>query len=172
MATDIIPQELIIHRRILTSALATISNEMYANNVKTTFKTRFTYVEKKDRPSMYANKALGLYLFEVYVIDKSKNIVGESIYLYNNYYEKHIETSIYKLEQKAIQDWFTNGSKALYNVMYQEHMERVRTNLELLDKLKAEGATMDVVKARVDQADKDMIKNREADIIAMMNNKV
>lgn len=170
MATDIIPQDLIIHRRILTTALAIISNEMYANNVKTTFKTRFTFVEKKDRPSMYATKAIGLYLFEVYVVDKSKNIIGETVYLYNNYYEKHIETSVHKLEQQAIQDWFTNGSKALYNVMFQEHMERVRVNLDLIDKLKAEGVTMEVVKARVDQADKDMIQNREANIIAMMNN--
>jgi len=168
MANDIIPQELIIHRRILTTALATITNEMLANNVKCTFKTRFTYIEKKDRPAIFSNKAIGLYLFEVYVIDKSKNIIGETLYLYNNYYEKYIETSIYKLEQQAIQDWFTNGSKALYNVMFQEHMERVNNNLKLIDQLKAEGATMEVVKARVDQADKDLISKREADILAMM----
>jgi hypothetical protein len=172
MANDIIPQELIIHRRILTTALATISNEMYANNVKTTFKTRFTFVEKKDRPSMYANTIQPVYLFEVYVVDKSKNIIGESIYLYNNYYVKQLEISVHKLEQQAIQDWFTNGSKALYNVMFMEHSERVAENLELIDKLKAEGATMDVVKARVDLADKNMIKDREANIIAMLNNKL
>ena len=52
--------------------------------------------------------------------------------------------------------------------MFQEHMERVNNNLKLIDQLKAEGATMEVVKARVDQADKDMIKKREADILAMM----
>ena len=32
MANDIIPQDLIIYRRILTTALATITNEMIANN--------------------------------------------------------------------------------------------------------------------------------------------
>ncbi len=168
MATDIIPQDLIIYRRILTTALATITNEMIANNAKLTFRTEFTYVEKKDRPAMYATQALGLYLFKVYVIDKSKSVIGDTVYLYNNYYLRHIETSIYKVEQQAIQDWFTNGSKALYNVMFQEHMERVNNNLKLIDQLKAEGATMEVVKARVDQADKDMIKKREADILAMM----
>ena len=168
MANDIIPQELIIYRRILTTALATITNEMIANNAKLTFRTEFTYVEKKDRPAMYATQALGLYLFKVYVIDKSKSVIGETVYLYNNYYLKYIETSLHKVEKQAIQDWFTNGSKALYNVMFQEHMERVNNNLKLIDQLKAEGATMEVVKARVDQADKDMIKKREADILAMM----
>lgn len=168
MATDIIPQDLIIYRRILTTALATITNEMIANNAKLTFRTEFTYVEKKDRPAMYATQALGLYLFKVYVIDKSKSVIGETVYLYNNYYLKYIETSLHKVEKQAIQDWFTNGSKALYNVMFQEHMERVNNNLKLIDQLKAEGATMEVVKARVDQADKDLISKREADILAMM----
>ena len=79
-----------------------------------------------------------------------------------------MERRLYKVEQQAIQDWFTNGSKALYNVMFQEHMERVNNNLKLIDQLKAEGATMEVVKARVDQADKDLISKREADILAMM----
>jgi hypothetical protein len=168
MATDIIPQDLIIYRRILTTALATITNEMIANNAKLAFRTEFTYVEKKDRPAMYATQALGLYLFKVYVIDKSKSVIGETVYLYNNYYLKYIETSLHKVEKQAIQDWFTNGSKALYNVMFQEHMERVNNNLKLIDQLKAEGATMEVVKARVDQADKDLISKREADILAMM----
>ena len=168
MATDIIPQDLIIYRRILTTTLATITNEMIANNAKLAFRTEFTYVEKKDRPAMYATQALGLYLFKVYVIDKSKSVIGETVYLYNNYYLKYIETSLHKVEKQAIQDWFTNGSKALYNVMFQEHMERVNNNLKLIDQLKAEGATMEVVKARVDQADKDLISKREADILAMM----
>lgn len=171
MANEIIPQELIIYRRILTTALATITNEMIANNARLSFKTEFVYVDKKDRPAMYANKATGLYLFRVYVIDKSKSIIGESIYLYNMYYTKAIETSLYRLEQQAIQDWFTNGSKALYNVMQVEHTERVEANLQLIDKLKAEGVTIDVIKARVDKAETDSIKQREANILAMMMGK-
>ena len=39
MANDIIPQDLIIYRRILTTALATITNEMIANNAKLAFRT-------------------------------------------------------------------------------------------------------------------------------------
>lgn len=171
MANDIIPQELLIYRRILTTALATITNEMLANKAKLSFKTEFIYVEKSERPSMYANTSTALYLFRVYVIDKSKSIIGESRYLYNMYYLRPIEKSIYNIEQQAIQDWFTNGSKALYNVMSTEYMENLNKNLELIDKLKAEGATIDVVKARVDQADKDFIANREASILAMMQGK-
>lgn len=172
MATDIIPQELLIHRRILTNALATITNEMLANNAKLSFKTDFTYVEKSERPPMYANKATALYLFKVYVIDKSKSVIGESRYLYNMYYLKPIEKSIYRVEQDAIQDWFTNGSKALYNVMSTEYMENLNANLEIIDKLKAEGATMEVVKVKVDQADKEFIQRREAEILSMMQGKV
>lgn len=172
MATDIIPQELLIYRRILTTALATITNEMLANKAKLSFKTEFSYVEKSERPSMYANTSTALYLFKVYVIDKSKSIIGESRYLYNMYYLRPIEKSIYSIEQKAIQDWFTNGSKALYNVMSIEYMENLNKNLELIDKLKAEGATIDVVKAKVDQADKEFIANREASILAMMQGKL
>lgn len=172
MAPDIIPQELLIYRRILTTALATITNEMLANNAKLSFKTEFTYVEKAERPTMYANKATALYLFKVYVIDKSKSIIGENRYLYNMYYLKPIEKSIYRLEQEAIQDWFTNGSKALYNIMSTDYMENLTKNLEIIDKLKAEGATIEVVKAKVDQSDKEFIQRREADIINMMQGKL
>jgi ribosomal protein S3AE len=42
MATDITPQDLIIYRRIMTTALATITNEMQANNAKLSFKVDFT----------------------------------------------------------------------------------------------------------------------------------
>jgi hypothetical protein len=42
-----------------------------------------------------------------------------------------------------------------------------KTNLTLIDKLKAE-LTMEVVKARVDQEEKDSIE-KENDIIRMMN---
>jgi hypothetical protein len=169
MATDITPQDLIIYRRIMTTALATITNEMQANNAKLSFKVDFTFVDKKERPAMYANYNDSLYLFRVYVIDKSKNIIGESIYLYNMYYLKPIEKSLFNIEREAIQGWFTNGSKALYNIMQQEYSYELQNKLNLIDKLKAEGLTMEVVKARVDQEEKDSIKKREADIIRMMN---
>ena len=169
MANEIIPQDLIIYRRILTDALAKITNEMYASNNKIGFRTSFTLIPSKEKPSVFINSHKPLYLFRVYVVDKSRNPIGEEIYLYNNYYPKDIEVSLHKLERTAIQDYLTNGCKALYNYMQEDYMAELKAKQDLIDSRAAQGITLENVQAEVQQKEKDFIRNREQDIMKMMH---
>lgn len=169
MANDIIPQDLIIYKRILSDALVKITNEMYANNIKVSYKCDFTLVPQQQKPTPFINSASPLYLFRVFAVDKSRNPIGETHYLYNNYYPKTIETSLHALERIAIQDWFTNASKALYNFMHEQYMEDQRERQAILDERKAKGLTIDVIKAEVAAKEKQTFQEREQEIMKMMH---
>ena len=169
MANDIIPQDLLIYRNILISALNKITNEMYADNIKTSFKYSFTLVPKEEKPSVFLSTAKPLYLFCVEALDKSNNPVGTTHRLYNNYYPKDITESVYQLERKAIQDWFLNASKALYNVIHTDYIEEYKAKKEIADKMQAEGVTPETIKAELDKRTKERIQQQEYDVLRMLH---
>lgn len=169
MATEIIPQDLLIYRTILRDSLAKITNEMYAQNKKLSYRNSFEKLEeKKQRPSMFLDNNKPIYLFRVFVIDKSRNPIGETIYLYNMYYPKDFDTSIYQLERMAIQEWFTMASKALYNVLQESRMEEFRAKQAFIDSRAAEGVTAENLAVEITANDAKLVKQREAEILAMM----
>lgn len=169
MATEIIPQDLIIYRRILTDALAKITNEMYANNIKISYKYDFTIVPSTTKATLTINTVKPLYLFRVFAVDKSRNPIGETHYLYNNYYPKDIDTSVFKLERTAIQDWFTNASKALYNHIYDNYVLEQKEKQNLADSRKAEGITLENLKEQIKQEADNNIATQEQNIMKMLN---
>lgn len=169
MATEIIPQDLLIHRTILTTALAKITNEMYANNIKISYRYDFELVPLKNKPSMFINLNKSLYLFRVYAVDKSRNPIGETHYLYNNYYPKDFTNTIYQIERAAIQDWFTNASKALYNHTYEQYVAEQKAKQAIADSRLAQGITEENTKQQIAVNDGQLIANREAEILNMMN---
>lgn len=170
MANEIIPQDLIIYRRILADALTKITNEMYANNIKVSYKFDFELVPLLAKPTAFINTTKPLYLFRVYAIDKSRNPIGETHYLYNNYYPKDIETTLAKLERLAIQEWFTNASKALYNVMHEEYINDLNEKISIIDDRKAKGITAENIAAELQANEAKTIKDRESVILNMMGN--
>lgn len=169
MATVTIPQDLLIYRSILATALAKITNEMYADNIKISFKTEFELVPKATKPTVFLSTAKPLYLFRMYAVDKSRNPIGEVHYLYNNYYPKEITESVYAIERRAIQDWFTNATKALYNVIHEDYLTQNQERQKIFDERCAQGITEDVIKAEVAKKDKRRIAEQEANVMKMMH---
>lgn len=169
MAVNIIPQDLLIYRSILASSFAKITNEMYANNNKLSFKYEFDIVPVAKKPSAFLVTAKPLYLFRVLCIDKSRNPIGEIHYLYNNYYPKDITDTIYTLERRAIQDWFTNATKALYNVIQEDYMTVKQEQQRIFDERSAKGITKDVIKAEIAKKDNQRIMEQEANVMKMMH---
>jgi hypothetical protein len=167
MANDIIPQELIIYRRILTDALNKITNEMYASNQKMSFKHEFVLIPNTDRPKFLPpNKTY--YLFRIFVVDKTNNIVGDTHYLYNNYYPKDALEAVHIVEKRAIQEWFTNASKALYNHIHEAYMQEVTVNKNIADDIAVNGATMENVKKLADVKGKEFVENREKELMGKL----
>jgi len=169
MANDIIPQDLLIYRSILASSLAKITNEMYANNNKISFKTDFTLVPKQEKPTVFLSTAKPVYLFRMYAVDKSRNPIGEIHYLYHNYYPKDITDTIYALERRALQDWFTNATKALYNVIQEDYMTVKQEQQRIFDERAAQGITEDVIKAEIEKKDKERIIKQEQAVIRALH---
>jgi hypothetical protein len=169
MAKDIIPQELLIYRRVLVDALNKVTNEMYADNIKVSFNYSFTLVKRESKPTVFLNTAKPLYLFRVAALDKSNNPVGTEHFLYNNYYPKDIDTSVYQLERKAIQDWVTNGWKALYNTIHTDYIEQAKKRQEVQDRLTAEGVTLQTVKDQIALTDAKRIAEQEAKVLKFMH---
>lgn len=167
MANDIIPQQLLMYRGLLSDSLNALTNEMYANNIKTSYKYDFTLVPKQAYPSI-ANPNKGLYLFRVYAIDKSKNPVGEQHYLYNQYYAKDTLESAHTIETRALKEWFVMGSKALYNVMHDMYIEEAKQRQAIKDSREAEGVTQENLKAEVQLKDANTIAQQEAKIMQML----
>jgi len=167
MATDIIPIQLQLYRSLLTDSLNSLTNEMYANNIKTSYKYDITAVPKSAYPSI-ANPHKALYLFRVYAIDKSRNPIGETHYLYNQYYSKEVIESIHTIEIKAIKEWFIMASKALYNVMHDMYIEEAKAVQDFTDSLKAEGVTQDNLTAKNTIQNTNIIKQQEAKIMQIM----
>lgn len=167
MAADIIPLNLQLYRDLLTTALNSLTNEMYANNIKTSYKFDFTAVPKTAYPSI-ANPNKALYLFRVFAIDKSRNPIGETHYLYNQYYSKEVLEAIHTIETKAIKEWFITASKALYNVMHDMYIEEAKERQAIKDSMAAEGITQENIKATVAMNDKNLVKQQEAKILQMM----
>ncbi len=169
MAADIIPQDLLIYRSILATCFAKITNEMYANNNKLSFKSDFAIVPQAKKPTAFLVTAKPLYLFRVFCVDKSRNPIGETHYLYHNYYPKDITDSIYSLERRALQDWFTNATKALYNVIQEDYMTVQQEQQRIFNERSAKGITEDVIKAEIAKKDHERIAKQEADVIKMMH---
>lgn len=169
MAKDIIPQELLIYRRVCTNALNIVTNEMYAGNNKISFSYSFTRVPSENKPSVFVSSAKPLYLFSVIALDKSNNPIGIEIRLYSNYYPKDTLVSVYQLEQRAIMDWVTNSWKALYNLTQEEYMERAKANQKILDERLAKGITPETIKADIAKRDAGRIAKQEADIMKLMH---
>jgi len=167
MATDIIPQHLLTYRDLLTTALNSLTNEMYSNNIKTSYKYDFIKVDKKDYPSI-VNPNKALYLFRVFAIDKSKNPIGETHYLYNQYYSKDILESVHTIETRAIKEWFVMASKALYNVMHDMYIDEAKERQAIKDSMAAEGITQENIKAKVNLDNSNIIKQQEAKIMQML----
>jgi hypothetical protein len=167
MANDIIPQELIIYRRILTDALNKITNEMYASNLKLSFKSEFLAIPADNKPKfLLPNKSY--YLFRVLVVDKTNNIVGETHYLYNNYYPKDAIEALHIVEKRAIQEWFTNASKALYNHIHEAYINEAKAKQEINDDIAANGATVENVKKLADVKSKEFVENRERELMSKL----
>jgi len=169
MATDIIPQDLLIYRSLLATALAKITNEMYADNIKISFKTEFAIVPATKKPSAFLSTIKPLYLFRLYAVDKSRNPIGEVHYLYNNYYPKEITDSVYSLERRAIQDWFTNATKALYNVIHEDYLTEKQQMQKIFDERSAQGITEAVIAAEMEKKSKATVLEREQEIMKMMH---
>jgi len=167
MANGIIPIKLQLYRDLLTTSLNSLTNEMYANNIKTSYKYDFTAVPKTAYPSI-ANPHKALYLFRVFAIDKSRNPIGETHYLYNQYYSKDIIEAVHLIETKAIQEWFVMSSKALYNVMHDMYIDEAKAKQDIKDSFAAEGVTEQNLKAKGDAEFDNVIKQQEAKIVKMM----
>lgn len=169
MANDIIPQELLIYRRICIDALNTVTNEMYARNIKTSFSYSFELVPRENKPSVFLSTAKPLYLFRVTALDKSNNPIGTPHYLYNNYYPKDITDSVHQLERKALKDWVTNSWKALYNTIHEDYIEQAKARQKIADEREALGVTPETIKAEIAARDAKRIANQEKSIMKMMH---
>ena len=169
MAKDIIPQELLIYRRVCVDALNLVTNEMYARNIKTSFKYSFELVPRENKPSVFLNTAKPLYLFRVTALDKSNNPIGTTHHLYNNYYPKDITDSVYQLEKRALQDWVTNSWKALYNTLHEDYIQEAKARQKLADEREAQGVTPNTIKAEIAKRDATRIAEQEKTIMKMMH---
>lgn len=167
MAPDIIPQQLLMYRSLLTDSLNALTNEMYANNIKTSYKYDFVAVPKAAYPS-FVNPNKPLYLFRVFAVDKSNNPIGETHYLYNQYYSKETLESVHTIETRGLKEWFIMASKALYNCMHDMYIEEAKQVQAIKDSRAAEGITQENIKAQVVMQDTNTIKQQEAKIIQMM----
>lgn len=169
MAKDVIPQDLLIYRDIMTTALAKITNEMYARNIKISYKWEFLKIEQSKRPTVFLDTNKPLYVFRFFSVDKSRNPIGETIILYTMFYPKDFDVSIYKLERNAIQDWFTNGSKALYNEVRDQYLEELKVKQAKIDALQAGTESAEMVAAKISLEEQDMIAKREKEILSMIS---
>jgi hypothetical protein len=142
---------------------------MYADNNKISFNYSFTLVKRESKPTIFLSTAKPLYLFRVIALDKSNNPVGIEHFLYNNYYPKDIDVSIYQLERRAIQDWVTNGWKALYNTIHTDYIEQAKAKKEVADRLAAEGITPQTIKDQLAAKDATRIAEQEANILKFMH---
>jgi hypothetical protein len=167
MANDIIPMNLQVYRSLLTDALNNLTNEMYANNIKTSYKYDFTAVPKSAYPTI-VNQNKALYLFRVFAIDKSENPIGVTHYLYNQYYSKDTLESVHTIETRALKEWFITASRALYNYMHDQYIDEAKQRQAIKDSRAAEGITQDNLKAEMKVKDDVTVKNQEARIMQMI----
>lgn len=128
-------QRLIELESLVQRLVANMTNDMYANNIKISYRLEF----KKGEGTILDDKGKEIknyYYLRLYLIDKRESIVGKIVELYLNYYPIKFPATEHIVHEEALRDLIFNGIKTLTNTLYALHLERQKKDIVKVEDVK------------------------------------
>ena len=112
---------------LVKQCLTSMTNQMYARNIKFAYKMKW---EKGEAliDNGAGHKTRDYYSLSLYLVDKNKTLEGEIVTLYVNYYPVRPGDTQNKLLELAYKELLLNGIQSLTNVLYANYLEQIQTD--------------------------------------------